>query len=90
MPVTTPPGKARASTQLPDALGRYGAFGGRFVPETLMGALDRLAEAYAEAQADPTFQATLDALAPLTGDVTEGVTSDQKKGVIDDFQAAAA
>ena len=27
---------------------------------------------------------------PLTGDVTEGVTSDQKKGVIDDFQAAAA
>ena len=37
-----------------------------------------------------TFQATLDALAPLTGDVTEGVTSDQKKGVIDDFQAAAA
>ena len=45
-------------------------------------------------QADATpvriFQATLDALAPLTGDVTEGATSDQKKGVIDDFQAAAA
>jgi predicted secreted protein len=37
-----------------------------------------------------TFQATLDALAPLTGDVTEGATSHQKKGVIDDFQAAAA
>jgi inhibitor of cysteine peptidase len=37
-----------------------------------------------------TFEATLDALAPLTGDVTDGVTSDQKKGVIDDFQPAAA
>jgi tryptophan synthase beta chain len=60
MPATTLPGQARASTQLPDALGRFGAFGGRFVPETLMGALNRLAEAYAEAQADPAFQATLD------------------------------
>jgi inhibitor of cysteine peptidase len=37
-----------------------------------------------------TFEATVDALAPLTGDVTEGVTTDQKKGVIKDFQAAAA
>ena len=32
--------------QFPDALGRYGAFGGRFVPETLMDALNRLAEEY--------------------------------------------
>jgi Zn-dependent peptidase ImmA (M78 family)/predicted secreted protein len=36
-----------------------------------------------------TFQATLEALAPLTGDVAEGATVDQKKGVIDDFRAAA-
>src|SRR5689334_17891512 len=43
----------------PDALGRYGTFGGRFVPETLMDALNRLAEAYEEARADPAFQAEL-------------------------------
>jgi Zn-dependent peptidase ImmA (M78 family)/predicted secreted protein len=36
------------------------------------------------------FEATLDAVAPRTGDVTAGATSDQKQGVVDDFQAAAA
>ena len=45
---------------VPDALGRFGAFGGRFVPETLMDALNQLAEAYDEAKADPAFQARLD------------------------------
>ena len=30
-------------TAMPDARGRFGAFGGRFVPETLMDALDQLA-----------------------------------------------
>ena len=44
---------------LPDHLGRFGAFGGRFVPETLMDALNVLAEAYAEAKADPEFNAKL-------------------------------
>src|SRR5690242_560434 len=43
----------------PDALGRYGAFGGRFVPESLMAALDELERAYAAAQSDPAFAATL-------------------------------
>ena len=43
----------------PDALGRYGSFGGRFVPETLMDALNQLAEAYEQARADPEFQARL-------------------------------
>jgi tryptophan synthase beta chain len=43
----------------PDALGRYGSFGGRFVPETLMDALDQLARSYAEAKADPAFQSRL-------------------------------
>ncbi len=43
----------------PDALGRYGSFGGRFVPETLMESLNRLGEAYAEARLDPEFQAKL-------------------------------
>lgn len=45
---------------IPDALGRFGAFGGRFVPETLMDALNGLAEAYAEARTDPEFQGQLD------------------------------
>ncbi len=44
----------------PDALGRFGSFGGRFVPETLMDALNQLDLAYQEAQADPDFQARLD------------------------------
>jgi tryptophan synthase beta chain len=44
----------------PDALGRFGAFGGRFVPETLMDALNRLAESYAEARKDRGFQEKLD------------------------------
>ncbi len=39
----------------PDALGRFGAFGGRFVPETLMEALNRLTLAYEQAKADPAF-----------------------------------
>jgi tryptophan synthase beta chain len=43
----------------PDALGRYGTFGGRFVPETLMDALNRLAEAYEQAKADSAFQERL-------------------------------
>ena len=45
--------------QGPDALGRFGSFGGRFVPETLMDALNQLAQAYEEAKADPEFQARL-------------------------------
>jgi tryptophan synthase beta chain len=50
---------AKSIGQLPDALGRFGAFGGRFVPETLMDALNRLTEAYYKAQNDPVFQAQL-------------------------------
>ena len=39
--------------------GRFGAYGGRYVPETLMAALEELELAYAAAQADPEFQAEL-------------------------------
>ncbi len=60
MSATTDTGRAHAA--LPDALGRFGAFGGRFVPETLMDALDRLSRAYDEARRDPEFQARLDYL----------------------------
>jgi len=39
--------------------GHFGQFGGQFVPETLMPALSELETLYAEAMADPSFQATL-------------------------------
>ena len=55
-----PPSAAAEGTVFPDALGRFGAFGGRFVPETLMDALNQLTEAYDAARADPAFQAKLD------------------------------
>jgi tryptophan synthase beta chain len=42
--------------------GRFGAYGGRYVPETLMAALLELDEAYAAAQADPAFHVELDGL----------------------------
>ena len=41
---------------------RFGAFGGRYVPETLIKALDELVAAYAQAVEDPAFQAELLAL----------------------------
>ncbi len=44
------------------APGRFGIYGGRYVPETLMAALEELEAAYAEAQRDPAFQARLDDL----------------------------
>ncbi len=47
------------TTDVPDARGYFGEFGGRFVPETLIPALDELAAAYGEAMADPEFQARL-------------------------------
>jgi len=46
--------------RLPDTHGRFGPFGGRYVPETLMPALDELARAYTKARRDPRFAAELD------------------------------
>jgi tryptophan synthase beta chain len=46
---------------MPDAEGRFGPFGGRFVPETLMPLVLALEAAYLEAKADAGFQAELDA-----------------------------
>jgi tryptophan synthase beta chain len=48
--------------QLPDALGRFGIFGGKYVPETLMPALSELEAAYHQYRKDPTFQAELNGL----------------------------
>jgi len=50
------------TTPLPDARGRFGAFGGQYVPETLMSALAELEGVYRAAQADAAFQAELSSL----------------------------
>ena len=42
-----------------DLLGHFGRFGGRFVPEALIGALDELSSAHRAALTDPTFQVEL-------------------------------
>jgi tryptophan synthase beta chain len=42
--------------------GRFGAYGGRYVPETLMAALEELEQAYDVADADPAFHVELDGL----------------------------
>jgi tryptophan synthase beta chain len=47
------------SPQFPDARGRYGDYGGRFVPETLVPALDELTAAWRAARADPAFDVEL-------------------------------
>jgi tryptophan synthase beta chain len=49
-------------TAPPDEHGRFGAYGGRYAPETLMPALHQLEEAFVEAWADEAFHADLDAL----------------------------
>ena len=49
-------------TELPDKNGRFGEFGGRFVPETLIPALRELEQAHAEAMCDAEFTAELERL----------------------------
>jgi tryptophan synthase beta chain len=51
-----------APQTVPDSRGRYGSFGGRYVPETLVAPLEELERAYAEARADQSFQKELDDL----------------------------
>ncbi len=51
-----------ASPHVPDAHGRFGPFGGRYVPETLTRALDELTAAYEAARADALFQRELEEL----------------------------
>ena len=46
----------------PDRRGRYGAYGGRFVPETLVGPLEELEDAYRKVSADPGFRRELEEL----------------------------
>jgi tryptophan synthase beta chain len=58
----------RTPTILPDARGRFGEYGGRFVPETLVPALDELEAAWRAARRDPAFGVELaDLLARFAG-----------------------
>jgi tryptophan synthase beta chain len=50
---------AVAESNLPDALGHFGPYGGRYVPETLMHPLQELEAEYFRAQHDPEFQREL-------------------------------
>src|SRR5258707_12385367 len=50
------------TSQLPDEKGRFGVFGGVFVPETLMPAIEQLKEEYTRAKADPQFRWQLEEL----------------------------
>ena len=50
----------QSANTLPDQMGHFGQFGGRFVPETLMPAVHELEREYRAAQADETFAAGLD------------------------------
>ena len=51
-----------APRTMPDAHGRFGPYGGRYVPETLVAPLEELERAYEAAREDPKFKAELDSL----------------------------
>jgi tryptophan synthase beta chain len=52
----------KGETTVPDEGGHFGPYGGKFVPDTLMSALDELEAAYREAQADAAFHEELEGL----------------------------
>ena len=56
---TSTPVASRGTSYDPDATGHWGRFGGRFVPEALVAALDELAVAFDQAINDPTFLSEL-------------------------------
>ena len=60
MPETSSRSAPLASRERPDR--SFGRFGGRYVPETLIAALDELEEAYGASQSDPAFREELDGL----------------------------
>ncbi|OKH22262.1 tryptophan synthase subunit beta [Chroogloeocystis siderophila] len=59
---TTPLPAQSQAEQRPDSLGRFGRFGGKYVPETLMPALSQLEAAYQQYRHDPEFIAELQEL----------------------------
>ncbi len=58
----TTAGMVSPARPVKSAVGRFGVYGGRYVPETLMAALEELEHAYGEAKEDAAFQAELDDL----------------------------
>src|SRR4051812_19367295 len=66
MTTTSPPQPGELSLPArpgwPDETGHFGVFGGRFVPEALIAALDELTEAYEAMRVDPAFLAEFDRL----------------------------
>ena len=56
------PFSSAATPQQPDFWGRFGQFGGKYVPETLMSALSELETAYQNYRSDPNFQLELKSL----------------------------
>jgi tryptophan synthase beta chain len=54
--------RSTATVATPDKRGRFGPFGGRYVPETLVAPLDELERAFSEARIDSIFRNELDAL----------------------------
>jgi tryptophan synthase beta chain len=54
--------KTEIKYQAPDIMGKFGIFGGRFVPETLMSALEQLNALYLEARNDTQFISELEDL----------------------------
>ena len=58
----TNPGAGSGAQELPDEHGRFGPFGGQFVPETLMAALEQLVAEYEAAKSDSAFQKEYGAL----------------------------
>ncbi|WP_071516781.1 tryptophan synthase subunit beta [Geitlerinema sp. PCC 9228] len=62
MTTTSENTKASNNNQYPDALGRFGQFGGKYVPETLMPALAELESAYRQYTQEPSFQSELQQL----------------------------
>lgn len=59
---TVRPTRRRGPAQSEPTHGRFGVYGGRYVPETLIAALDELARVYDHAAADRAFQSELDGL----------------------------
>ncbi|MBD2299497.1 tryptophan synthase subunit beta [Nostoc sp. FACHB-190] len=62
MTITPLSPNSSTTTQVPDTQGRFGRFGGKYVPETLMPALAELETAYQQYRHDPEFQAELQQL----------------------------
>lgn len=60
--MSNPNRPSAATAEVPDLHGRYGRFGGRFVPETLVFALEQLEAEYVRTKDDPQFRSELEAL----------------------------